>query len=174
LELQVGWAQAFAPGGSPAGVHLALGVQIDMGPRAAFRLPLSFVGADSGANQFAEIAFVPSYIYRFRSEIDQTIVPYLGLGVKLGFVDAGRTLLARPLTGARSPDSCSTRTTTSTVRDCGFAVSPEPTAGLEWHANRLFALDVAASYSFAHLTSSTGLVSWVHILSIYVGPRLSF
>jgi len=154
-------------------VHLGLGLQIDMGPRAAFRLPITFVGADSGDNQFVEIAFVPSYIYRFRHEADQTLVPYLGLGVKLGFVDAGRSLLGRPLTGMRSPDSCSTRRTTSTDRDCAFTVSPEPTAGLEWHANRLFALDLAASYSFAHLTSSEGLVSWVHVLSIYVGPRLS-
>jgi hypothetical protein len=33
---------------------------------------------------------------------------------------------------------------------------------------------VAAAYSYAHLTSSAGLVSWIHVLSIYVGPRLSF
>jgi len=32
---------------------------------------------------------------------------------------------------------------------------------------------MAASYSFAHLTSSTGIVSWVHVLTIFVGPRLT-
>ena len=58
--------------------------------------------------------------------------------------------------------------------DCSFAISPEPVAGVEWHANRLFALDIAASYSFARLTSSGGAVSWVNLLSIFVAPRLSF
>jgi hypothetical protein len=174
LELQLGWSQVFAPGGSPAGVLLALAAQIDMGPRAAFRLPLSVVAAASGENQLAEAAFVPTYIYRFRDQADQTIVPYVGLGVRVEFVDAGRRLLGRPLTGMKSPDSCSGRRVTSVDRDCAFALSPEPIAGIEWHANRLFALDIAATYSFAHLTSSDGIVSWIHLLSIYVGPRLSF
>jgi hypothetical protein len=174
LELQLGWAQVVATGGSPAGVHLALALQIDMGPRAAFRLPLSLVAAGSGENEFAEIAFTPTFVYRFRYETEQTFVPYVGLGVALEFVDAGRGALGRPVTGMRSPDSCSSRSTTSTVRDCAFAISPAPIAGVEWHANRLFALDLAASYSFAHLTSSTGLVSWIHLLSVFVGPRVSF
>jgi hypothetical protein len=174
LELQIGWSQVFAPGGSPAAVLLGLAAQVDMGPRSAFRLPLSVVAASSGENQFAEAAFVPTYIYRFRNETEQTIVPYVGLGVRVEFVDAGRRLLGRPLTGMKSPDSCAGRHGTSTDRDCGFALSPEPIAGIEWHANRLFALDIAATYSFAHLTSSDGVVSWIHLLSIYVGPRLSF
>jgi hypothetical protein len=46
--------------------------------------------------------------------------------------------------------------------------------GVESSANRLFALDIAGAYSFAHLTSSAGLVSWIHVVSVYVGPRLSF
>ena len=174
VELQIGWAQVFAPGDSPAGVHLALGAQIDMGPRAAVRLPLAIVAAGSGTGSFAEASFVPTYIYRFRNQADQTLVPYVGLGVKLAFVDAGRQLLGRPDTGVKSPDSCTRRHSVDTSEDCAFTVSPEPTAGFEWHANRLFALDVAGAYSFAHLTSSAGLVSWIHVVSVYVGPRLSF
>ncbi len=172
LELQLGWARVFAPGGSPAGVHLALGVQADMGPRAAFRLPLAVVATGSGDRTLSEVSLVPAFIYRFRNRANQVVVPYGGLGMKLIFVDASRALLGRPDTGVKSPDSCG-RYNTSTVRDCGFAISPEPTAGIEWHSTRWFALDVAAAYSFAHLTSSTGLVSWVQVLSIYVGPRLT-
>jgi hypothetical protein len=174
VELQIGMAQVFAPGDSPAGVHLALAAQVDMGPRSAFRLPLAFVAASSGSQEFAEASFVPTYIYRFRNQADQTIVPYVGLGVKLAFIVGGRQLLGRPDDMVKTPDSCQRRYSTDVTKDCGFAVSPEPTAGFEWHATRLFALDVAAAYSFAHLTSSAGLVSWIHVLSIYVGPRLSF
>jgi hypothetical protein len=176
LELQTGVAQVFAPGGSPTGVWLALAAQVDMGPHAAFRLPLQIAAASSGEHGFAEAAFTPTYVYRFRHENDQTIVPYVGLGVKLAFVEGGRTLLGRPLTGMASPDSCSRRHSTggSVTTDCGFAVSPEPVAGIEWHANRLFALDIAASYSFAHLTSSSDGSAWINLLSIFVAPRLSF
>jgi hypothetical protein len=46
--------------------------------------------------------------------------------------------------------------------------------GIEWHTNRVFSLDAAAAYSFAHLTSDAGLVSWVHVLQITLGPRVSF
>jgi len=177
LELQTGVAQVFAPGGSPTGVWLALAAQVDMGPHAAFRLPLQIAAASSGEHGFAEAAFTPTYVYRFRRENDQTIVPYVGLGLKLAFVEGGRTLLGRPLTGTASPDSCSRRHSTggSVTTDCGFAVSPEPVAGIEWHANRLFALDIAASYSFARLTSSSGgTASWINLLAIFVAPRLSF
>jgi len=173
LELQLGWARVFAPCGYPDGVHLALGVQADMGPRAAFRLPLSVVATGSGDSTLSEVSLVPAFIYRFRSRANQTVVPYAGLGMKLIFVDASRSLLGRPDTGVKTPDSCG-RYNTSTIRDCGVAISPEPTAGIEWHSSRWFALDVAASYSFAHLTSSAGVVSWIHVLSIYVGPRLTF
>jgi hypothetical protein len=173
LELQLGWAEVFAPSGSRAGVHLGLGIQVDMGPRAAFRLPISFVASGSGEDELAELSIVPTYIYRFRSETEQTFVPYVGLGLNLVFVDSARGVLGRPDTGMRTPDSCG-RHNTSYTRDCAFAISPAPTAGIEWQANRLFALDLGASYSFAHLTSSAGLVSWVHVLAIYVGPRLTF
>ena len=144
-----------------------------MGARAAFRLPLSFVASGSGENELAELSIVPTYIHRFRTQTEQTFVPYVGLGLNLVFVDAGRAALGRPDTGTRTPDSCG-RHNTSYTRDCAFAISPAPTAGVEWHANRLFALDVAASYSFAHLTSSAGLVSWIQVVTVSVGPRLSF
>ena len=176
LELQIGVAQVFAPGGSPTGVWLGLAAQVDMGPHAAFRLPLQVVAAGSGENGFAEVAFTPTYVYRFRHENEQTIVPYVGVGVKLAFVEGGRTLLGRPLTGMASPDACSRRHSLggSTTTDCSFALSPEPVAGIEWHATRLFALDIAASYSFARLTSSGSGVAWINLLSIFVAPRLSF
>jgi hypothetical protein len=156
-------------------VWLALAAQVDVGPRSACRLPLQVVAASSGENGFAEAAFTPTYVYRFRHENDQ-IVPYVGLGAKLAFVEGGRTLLGRPVTGVATTDSCSRRHSLggSTTTDCSFAISPEPVAGVEWHANRLLALDISASYSFARLTSSDGLVSWINLLSIFVAPRLSF
>jgi hypothetical protein len=171
LELQLGWNPVVTPGGSPEGFLFALAAQVDLGPRAALRLPLSIVVAASGENDYSELALTPTYIYRFRYRTHQELVPYAGLGVKLAFVDASRPLLGRPLNGMRTPDSCDRQT--SVQRDCSFAISPAPTVGIEFSPSRLFTLDVAFSYSFSHLTSSEGAVSWVHLFAVSVGPRLS-
>lgn len=58
--------------------------------------------------------------------------------------------------------------------DCSFYISPEPTIGFEWHSGRLFSLDIAANYSFAHFSSSEGLARWVSLFQLYLGPRVSF
>jgi hypothetical protein len=78
LELQTGLAQVFAPGGSPAGIWLALAAQVDMGPRAAFRLPLQVVAASSGENGFAEVAFTPTYVYAFAPRTSRRSSPTSG------------------------------------------------------------------------------------------------
>jgi hypothetical protein len=173
IELALGGAAVVAPGSSSSGFHLALALQVDMGPQAAFRLPLAVTIAGSGDNLFAYGAFVPTFIYRFRKEIDQAFIPYIGLGASLGFVEAGRHVLGRPVLGTPTADSCSSHRT-GMIRDCAFTLSPAPIVGVEWHGGRLFAVDIAAAYAFAHLTSSDAIVSWVHIFELFVGPRLTF
>ena len=179
LEAELGWAQVFATSSSLAGAMAALALQFDLGPRAAFRLPLSFAFAGSGNDEFGELAFAPTFIYRFRSQQDQELVPYLGLGLRVGAGAAGRHFLGRPVTGVAGPDSCPDskehpRSANAPILDCSFFVSPEPVVGLEWHTSRLFSIDLAASYSFAHFSSSEGLARWVSLLQVYLGPRVSF
>jgi hypothetical protein len=179
LEADLGWAQIFADSSSLAGATAALALQFDLGPRAAFRLPLSLVFAGSGNDEFGQLALAPAFIYRFRSQTDQELVPYLGLGLRVGAAVAGRHFLGRPVTGVERPDSCPDskehpRSAGTPIPDCSFFVSPEPVIGLEWHTSRIFSLDLAASYSFAHFSSSEGLARWVSLLQVYFGPRVSF
>jgi hypothetical protein len=179
LEAELGWAQVFASSSSLAGATAALALQFDLGPHAAFRLPLSFVFAGSGNDEFGQLALAPTFIYRFRSQQDQELVPYLGLALRVGSILAGRHFLGRPVTGVAGPDSCPDskehpRGATAAIPDCSFFVSPEPVVGLEWHTSRIFSLDIAASYSFAHFSSSEGLARWVSLLQVYLGPRVSF
>jgi hypothetical protein len=179
LEAELGWAQVFATSSSLAGATAALALQFDLGPRAAFRLPLSMVFAGSGNDEFGQLAFAPTFIYRFRSHPDQEFVPYLGLGLRVGAALGGRHLLGRPVTGVVGSDSCPDskehpRAANAPVPDCSFLVSPEPVVGLEWHTSRLFSVDIAAAYSFAHFSSSEGLARWVSLLQVYLGPRVSF
>ena len=179
LEAELGWAQAFASSSSLAGATAALALQFDLGPHAAFRLPLSFVFAGSGNDEFGQLALAPTFIYRFRSQQDQELVPYLGLALRVGSILAGRHFLGRPVTGVAGPDSCPDskehpRGANAPIPDCSFLVSPEPLVGLEWHTSQLFSIDIAASYSFVHFSSSEGLARWVSVLQIYLGPRVSF
>jgi len=179
LEAELGWAQVFATHSSLAGATAALALQFDLGPRAAFRLPLSLVFAGSGNDEFGQLAFAPTFLYRFRSHPEQEFVPYLGLGLRVGAGLGGRHLLGRPVTGVAGSDSCPDskehpRSANAPIPDCSFLVSPEPVVGLEWHTSRLFSIDIAASYSFAHFSSSEGLARWVSLLQIYLGPRVSF
>ena len=179
LEANLGWSQVFASAASPAGAVVALALQFDMGPRAAFRLPVSFAFAGNGNDEFGQLALAPAVIYRFRSNNDQELVPYLGLGLRLGSALGGRHLLGRPVTGVAGPDSCPAskehpRGSGSPIPDCAIFVSPESTLGLEWHTSRLFSIDLAASYSFVHFGSSEGLARWVSLLQVYLGPRVSF
>jgi hypothetical protein len=179
LEADLGWAQVFATSSSLAGAMAALALQFDLGPAAAFRLPLAFAFAGSGNDEFGQLALAPTFIYRFRTQQDQEIVPYLGLGLRMGAVLAGRHLLGRPVTGVAGADSCPSskehpRGSTDPIPDCSFFVSPEPVVGLEWHTSRIFSLDIAATYSFAHFSSSEGLARWVSLLQVYLGPRVSF
>jgi len=175
LEGTLGWNQVSAPGGSPPGAVAALALQIDMGPHAAFRLPLSFAFAGGGNEIFGQLAFTPGLLYRFRRSVEQELVPYLGLGLKLGVLVGGRGLLGRPITGMRTSDACSQRRAQGArIDDCAFTFSPEPMVGLEWHTSRIFSLDFSAAYSFARLTSEEQIVSWVHVFQVVTGPRLSF
>jgi hypothetical protein len=140
-------------------------------------MPASFAVAGSGDDSFGHLALSPALLYRFLDDTDQRWVPYVGLGLRLGVMVAGRHLLGRPVTGVPTADTCSRRNRSATstpVEDCAFTISPEPMVGIEWHTSRLFSLDFAATYSFSHVTSSEGLVSWVHLLQLYVGPRFSF
>jgi hypothetical protein len=181
LEADLGWAEAITSKAAVAGGVVALALQFDIGPRAAFRLPLSFAFGGSGYTLFGQLALSPALLYRFRSQLDQDWVPYVGLGLRLGSGLAGRRLLGRPELGpgVTGPDSCPDsvkhpRDPTQPVPDCALFVSPEPMVGVEWHSSRLFSLDIAASYSFAHFGSSEGTPRWLSLIQLYLGPRVSF
>jgi hypothetical protein len=181
LEVDLGWAEAVTSQISVAGAVVALALQFDLGPRAAFRLPLSFAFGGSGNDLFGQLALSPSVIYRFRDHVDQEWIPYIGLGLRLGSGLGGRHLLGRPVrpAGVTGPDSCPDslehpRDRSQPVPDCTMFISPEPIVGVEWHASRLFSLDLAASYSFAHFSSSEGMPRWLSLFQLYLGPRISF
>jgi len=166
---------------SVAGAVVTAALQFDLGPRAAFRLPLSFAFAGSGNDSFGQLALSPTVIYRFREHPDQEWVPYVGLGLRLGSGLGGRHLLGRPVMapGVTGPDSCPDsvehpRDPSQPVPDCTMFISPEPVVGVEWHSSRLFSLDLAASYSFAHYSSSEGMPRWLSLIQVYFGPRVSF
>jgi hypothetical protein len=132
-------------------------------------MPASFAVAGSGDDSFGHLALSPALLYRFLDDTDQRWVPYVGLGLRLGVMVAGRHLLGRPVTGVPTADTCSRRNRSATstpIEDCAFTISPEPMGD---HTSAFF-LDFAATYSFSrHL--SEGLVSRVHLVQLYVGPR---
>ena len=179
VELNLGMAQSWGDGASSTGAMMAVAMQFDLGPQAAFQLPLAFVLTGAGNDDFGELALYPTFIYRLRSKVGQTIVPYGGLGLRLGSALGGRHLLGRPVTNVATPDSCSrhakyTGTTRDPANDCSLFASPDPVVGFEWHSGRWLSIDVAARYSFVRFTSAQYPVSWVHVLQLFAGPRITF
>jgi hypothetical protein len=171
LELQLGLFDLQAPGAAPVGAVVGVATQVDVGPRSALRFGLLLSAAGSGDDGAGQALLSAAYLYRFRHDAAQTVVPYVGAGVALEGVAAGRHLLGRPVTGMRTADSCTRRGTTA---DCAFTVSPMPLVGIEWHQGPLFSIDFGATYAFAYLTSSEGQTTWLHSFALFAAPRWSF
>jgi hypothetical protein len=88
MPLSLGPTQVHSKAGHASGLRLSAGAQLDLGPRWALRLPLVLAAADGDNGGYAELDVSPGVLYRFRYRVDQTFVPYLGAGAKLGFFGA--------------------------------------------------------------------------------------
>lgn len=170
--LALGSVQAHSAGGTAVGVSLQTALQFDLGPRWALRLPLDLgVGGSRPAN-FAELGISPGLLYRWRDDADQRWVPYLGAGLRLGAVGAGRRLLGQPLVMTQQLRSMDWDSDGDGADDPNFEsmarASPELWAGVEWRPSRWFALTVSGAYLYTRLMG-TG----VHVLHERVGLRLS-
>jgi len=167
--LQLGPLQVIGPGGTSSGVIGAIGVEVDLGPRAAVRLPLKIGGASASAStdpssgvsesrSFVEVAFAPSLVYRLRARPRQRWIPFGTAGLDAGFFQFGRRLVGL----APSPKG----TAQEFVRG---GVAPQLGVGLIYAPSRLFGLRLAAEYTYFLLSSAS-----VHALSETIAARFSF
>lgn len=175
--LSLGSAQAFSAGGSAAGLNLQGALQFDLGPRWALRMPVDLSAGGSSAMSYGELGITPGLLYRWRDSEDQTWVPYVGGGLRLGLVGAGRGLVGLPpVTAQRRPvaalgfDSDDWDSDSDSDLDLEMIgrVAPEVWVGIEWHASRWFALNLGGAYMYTRI-----LGTGVHVLHERVGIRIS-
>jgi hypothetical protein len=154
FPIALGPIQVFAAGGHAFGLRFGAGAQIDLGPRWALRVPLVIAGASGGSlGDYAEIALVPSVIYRFRARADERFTPYVGAGVKLGGFGAERPLLGKPVVATVSQalgDGVfeEHHHTDDPNFDSAVAIGGEVLLGGSWHASRLLSLDFELTGDF--------------------------
>jgi hypothetical protein len=169
--LSLGAAQAFSGGGATVGVSLQTAIQLDAGPRWAFRLPLELGGGGAGTSSFAELGLTPGLLHRWRDDADQEWVPYLGGGFKLGVQVASRQLLGLPpITQAldihlHHHHSGSSEDADNEGRLGAF---PEVWGGVEWHPSRWFSLNLAGAYTYVRLGGQN-----LNLLHERIGLRFS-
>jgi hypothetical protein len=176
LELiAVGPVQAFSAGGAEAGIGLATILQVDAGPRWAFRLPIALdVTAGSEHGGFADLSFTPGILYRWRHAADQTWIPYVGGGFKLGSFGAGHELLGQPVVTTTALEIGDHHFHSSSgSHDPNFEIrlraAPELWGGIEYHTSSWFSLDLAATYSWIRIAGEN-----VHLVRELLGIRFSF
>ena len=158
--IEVGAMQAFGSGGSASGIVLALGPEIDLGPRAALRIPLrlGFAGDPESPTSFLELVIAPAYVYRFRHERHQRWVPFAGGALNMGAFQFGRQLLGL----APSPPGVS-----QTFVKVGLA--PEALGGILYCPASFFAVRFAASYTLMLVAKTSA-----HVLTETVDVRFMF
>ncbi|NOK11157.1 hypothetical protein [Corallococcus exercitus] len=170
--LAVGPMQAFSGGRTAVGISLQASFQLDLGSRWAFRLPLEVGVGGSGDATFSEVGVTPGLLYRWRDDANQRWVPYFGGGLKLGAAGAGRELLGLPLVTTVQSLDLDFDDDGDSESDPNFesrlGVFPEVWAGVEWHPNRWFALNLGAAYTYVRLLGTN-----VHLLHERVGVRFS-
>ena len=139
---------------------LALGPELDLGPRAALRIPLRLgvAGGVESPTSFAELVIAPSYVYRFRHDRYQRWVPFAGGGLGLGAFQFGRQLLGL----APSPAGISQ----SFVK---VGMAPEALGGILYCPATFFAVRFAANYTFMWVAGTSA-----HALTETVDLRFSF
>ena len=166
--LQIGPLQVISSGGTSQGVVVGTGVEIDLGPRAALRVPLEIAYAGSSSNDAAGVeqstvflfaGLAPGIVYRFRQERLQRWTPYVGGAVRLGGFMFGRSLLGV----APNPPPV----TMQEFQRLG--VAPEVTAGLLFSPARWFSLRIAVDYTYIFVAHTS-----VHAFSETIAPRFSF
>jgi hypothetical protein len=167
--LQLGPLEALSSGDTAYGVALGIGMEFDLGPRVALRVPLEINYAGSthtnfstGVEQstvFAYVGLSPGILYRFRSEPDQRWTAYLGGSVKLGGFMFGRRLLGL----APNPPPA----TTQEFPLAGAA--PSLAAGFLFTPFRWLSWRLALDYTYIFVAHTS-----VHVLAETVGPQLSF
>ncbi|NRD47224.1 hypothetical protein [Corallococcus exiguus] len=170
--LSLGPVQAFSGGRVAVGISLQAAFQVDLGSRWAFRLPLEVGVGGSGDSTFSELGVTPGLLYRWRRDADQRWVPYLGAGLKLGAAGAGREFLGLPLVTTVQSLDLDFDDDDGDSDDPNFesrlGAFPEVWAGMEWHPNRWFALNLGVAYTYVRLLGTN-----VHLLHERVGVRFS-
>jgi hypothetical protein len=177
--LELGASQAFSRGGASYGVRAAIGVQIDLGPRWAVRMPVIIDATARGDDVgYSELSLVPGVIYRLRSDADQRWVPFAGGGIKLGAWGAHLGLLDKPLVVPRVAPALLDwdwedddgdghgDSDPNVVVETGAGV--ELWAGAEWRPARWFALAPELTYALVRVD---GVV--VHAVSESVTVRFT-
>jgi hypothetical protein len=166
--LQLGPLEVFSSGGSAYGVALGLGVELDLSPRTALRIPLeiNYAGSSntdlSGVQQstvFAYVGLSPGIVYRFRSERDQRWTAYAGGALKLGGFMFGRQLLGV----APNPPPATQQEFTRA------GAAPDLMAGFLFTPFRWLTWRIAVDYTYIFVAHAS-----VHALSETFGPQLSF
>jgi hypothetical protein len=97
-QADLGMIQGITRHDYAGGVDLLVGARLDLDPHWALRLvtELGAGGFGHGAG-YGELAIVPGAVYRYRTADDQTWVPYLGGGLRLGLVGIGNVLVGEPV-----------------------------------------------------------------------------
>jgi hypothetical protein len=157
-----------------AGLGLTGALQVDLGPRWALRLPLAMDLAYGGGNgSFVDLAFTPGVLHRWRHDVDQRWVPYLGAGLRLGAVGARRDLLGLPLLPTTAHEHHGDHHLFGHHNDPNFdatlTAGPELWAGLDQRLGAWCTLDWSFAYGWMHV-DGVGL----HRFRQTVGLRLTF
>ena len=164
--LELGPIQVFARGGKPAGFFVSLGLEIDLGPYAAFRLPLkaaivpgsTTIAGENDAGSFLEVALAPALVYRFRDTPGQRWVPFVLGGVDLGAFQFGRALLGL--------DPSPMGTAQAFTR---AGIAPNAGGGVLFTPVPVFSVRFAATYTYLFVAHTS-----VSVLEETVALRLSF
>lgn len=189
----IGPVEAISKAGVAYGFSVGAALQFDLGPRFALRIPAVFdFTTRSGNTAFGQLALSPGALYRFRDSADQRWIPYVGAGLRLAAQGVHRDFVGEPLvTTTTAPLSTAGLGQTASLGarwktadlfdehhsghshdpnlDAELGAGPELWAGLEYHATRLFALDLNATYAWVptHGTS-------VHVFRETLLARFTF
>ncbi len=166
--LQIGPLQVISPGGPSQGLVIGTGVEIDLSPRTALRVPIEIAYAGSSSNDsngverstvFSFAGLSPGLIYRFRTERHQRWTAYVGGAARLGGFLFGRALLgAEP-----NPPPATTQEFTR------LGAAPDLTAGVLFTPARWFCLRIALDYTYIFVAHTN-----VQVLSETIAPRFWF
>jgi hypothetical protein len=143
-----------------SGVVVGFAGQLDLDARCALR-----VVGDLGAGGFGhgggygELAVIPGALYRFRTKDDQTWVPYLGGGLRLGLTGVGYKLTDKPIPVACCHDwgggGLGGGGHTDPYVDTDFTgLSPEAWGGIDLSIASWLSIQLAGALAYEHVEST--------------------